>query len=51
MKAQKPRSLLGIEPLTASEIVDFLNSAKKMDPSKPRNLVRGRRVALLFYEN
>jgi aspartate carbamoyltransferase catalytic subunit len=50
MKA-KPRSLLGIEPLTSGEILEFLALAKKMDPSRPRNLLRGRRVALLFYEN
>ena len=47
----KPRSLLGIEPLSAPEILDYLALAKKMDPAKPRTTLRGRRVALLFYEN
>jgi len=47
----KPRSLLGIEPLSAPEILDYLTLARKMDPAKPRTTLRGRRVALLFYEN
>jgi aspartate carbamoyltransferase catalytic subunit len=46
-----PQSLLGIEPLSAQEVLHFLNLAKKMDPTKPRNTLHGRRVALLFYEN
>jgi aspartate carbamoyltransferase catalytic subunit len=46
-----PQSLLGIEPLSAQQVLHFLNLAKKMDPTKPRNTLRGRRVALLFYEN
>jgi len=47
----KPRSLLGIEPLNPRQIMDFLTLAKKMDPARPRNSLRGRRVALVFYEN
>ena len=46
-----PRSLLGIEPLSSQQVLHFLNLAKKMDPTKPSNTLRGRRVALLFYEN
>jgi len=47
----KPRSLLGIEPLSSRQILDFLASARKMNPARPSNKLRGRRVALLFYEN
>jgi len=47
----KPRSLLGIEPLTPRQIIDFLSAARKMDPKRPRTTLRGRRIALLFYEN
>ncbi len=47
----KPRSLLGIEPLTSRQIIDFLSAARKMDPKRPRTTLRGRRIALLFYEN
>jgi aspartate carbamoyltransferase catalytic subunit len=47
----KSRSLLGIEPLESREILDILALAKTMDPAKPRTSLRGRRVALLFYEN
>jgi aspartate carbamoyltransferase catalytic subunit len=46
-----PQSLLGIEPLSAQQVLHFLDLARKMDPTKPRNTLRGRRVALLFYEN
>lgn len=46
-----PRSLLGIEPLNPRQIMDFLKLAKTMNPARPRNTLRGRRVALLFYEN
>lgn len=51
MKAKPPHSLLGIEPLSPRQILDFLELAKKMDPAKPRTTLRGRRVALLFFEN
>ena len=43
-------SLLGIEHLQASEILNLLNLARRMNPSKPRPLLRGKRVLLLFYE-
>ncbi len=47
----KTRSLLAIEPLTAAQINELLSLARKMDPKRPRNALRGRRIALLFYEN
>ena len=43
-------SLLGIEALSAPEILSFLNLARRMNPLKPRPLLRGKRVLLLFYE-
>ncbi len=47
----KSRSLLAIEPLSPRQINDLLALAKKMDPKRPRNTLRGRRIALLFYES
>src|SRR5215471_12225346 len=43
-------SLLGIEQLSAPDINDILQLARKLDPAKPRPLLRGKRVLLLFYE-
>jgi aspartate carbamoyltransferase catalytic subunit len=43
-------SLLGIEHLEASEIMALLTLARRMNPLKPRPLLRGKRVLLLFYE-
>jgi aspartate carbamoyltransferase catalytic subunit len=43
-------SLLGIEPLDAAEILNILKFARRMNPDKPRALLKGKRVALLFYE-
>jgi aspartate carbamoyltransferase catalytic subunit len=43
-------SLLGIEPLDAGEILKILHLARRMNPQKPRALLRGKRVVLLFYE-
>jgi len=43
-------SLLSIEGLPASEISQLLETARKMNPLKPRPILRGRRVILLFYE-
>jgi aspartate carbamoyltransferase catalytic subunit len=43
-------SLLGIEHLEPSEILGLLSLAKRMNPLKPRPLLRGKRVLLLFYE-
>ncbi|HKN21015.1 MAG TPA: aspartate carbamoyltransferase catalytic subunit [Terracidiphilus sp.] len=45
------RSLLGIEQLTTAQIEAILALAKRMDPSRPSQLLRGKRVALLFYES
>jgi len=43
-------SLLGIENLEAAEILGYLKLARKMNPLKPRPLLRGKRILLLFYE-
>ena len=43
-------SLLGIEHLEASEIARILRSARSMNPDKPRPLLKGKQVFLVFYE-
>ncbi len=43
-------SLLGIEHLDAAEILKILKFARRMDSDKPRPLLKGKRVVLLFYE-
>jgi len=43
-------SLLGIEHLDAAEILRILKFARRMNPDKPRPLLKGKRVVLLFYE-
>jgi aspartate carbamoyltransferase catalytic subunit len=43
-------SLLGIEHLEAPEILKILKLARRMNPQRPRPLLRGKRVILLFYE-
>ena len=43
-------SLLGIEHLEAGEILGILKAARRMNPWKPRPLLRGKRIILLFYE-
>jgi aspartate carbamoyltransferase catalytic subunit len=43
-------SLLGIEYLTPAEIQGMLKLARRMNPLRPRPLLRGKRVLLLFYE-
>lgn len=43
-------SLLGIEHLEAPEILKILKLARRMNPQKPRPLLRGKRIILLFYE-
>jgi aspartate carbamoyltransferase catalytic subunit len=43
-------SLLGIEHLGTAEITSLLQLARRMNPQKPRPLLRGKRVLLLFYE-
>ncbi len=44
------RSLLSIEHLQAPEILALLKLARRMNPLKPRPLLRGKRIILLFYE-
>jgi len=49
--ANVPRgSLLGIEHLSAAEITALLKLARRMNPAKPKPLLRGKRILLLFYE-
>ena len=43
-------SLLGIEHMEVAEILGLLRLARRMNPLKPRPLLRGKRVLLLFYE-
>jgi len=43
-------SLLGIEHLEAADILGLLKQARRMNPLRPRPLLRGKRVLLLFYE-
>src|ERR1700758_1777433 len=50
MKQAARGSLLGIEHLGAPEILGLLQLARRMNPLKPRPLLRGKRVLLLFYE-
>ena len=49
MKAARG-SLLGIEHMEGPEILALLKLARRMNPLKPRLLLRGKRVVLLFYE-
>ncbi|HEX6504570.1 MAG TPA: aspartate carbamoyltransferase catalytic subunit [Terriglobales bacterium] len=42
--------LLGIEHLEPDEILGILRLARRMNPARPRPLLRGKRVILLFYE-
>ena len=43
-------SLLSIEHLQPPEILALLKLARRVNPLKPRPLLRGKRVVLLFYE-
>jgi aspartate carbamoyltransferase catalytic subunit len=43
-------SLLDIEHMEAAEILKLLKFARRMNPDKPRPLLRGKRMFLLFYE-
>jgi len=45
-----PGSLLDIEHLDATEMAALLKLARRMNPVKPKLLLRGKRVLLLFYE-
>ncbi len=51
MKQTKPRSLLGIEGMEPREITALLRLAARMNPARPSNTLRGKRVVLLFYES
>ena len=44
-------SLLGMEHLEAAEILKILKFARRMNPDKPRPLLKGKRLLLLFYES
>lgn len=44
------RSFLGINQLTTEQIEAILELARRMDPHRSSQLLRGKRVALLFYE-
>ena len=46
----RPRSLLDLEHLSPDEITSILKLARKMQSSRPRPLLQGKRIALLFYE-
>jgi len=46
----RSHSLLGLEHLTANEIISILKLARRMQSRAPRPLLRGKRIALLFYE-
>ncbi|HEY6970650.1 MAG TPA: aspartate carbamoyltransferase catalytic subunit [Candidatus Angelobacter sp.] len=46
----RPRSLLDLEHLSTREITFILKLARKMHLRPPRPLLRGKRIALLFYE-
>src|SRR5208283_2849074 len=43
-------SLLGMENLEAAEIMRILKFARRMNPDRPRPLLKGKRIILLFYE-
>jgi aspartate carbamoyltransferase catalytic subunit len=43
-------SLLSIEHLSSNDIGALLQLARRMKPERPRPLLRGKRVGLLFYE-
>jgi aspartate carbamoyltransferase catalytic subunit len=43
-------SLLGIEPLDKRDIDALLSLARRMNPDTTRPLLKGKRIALLFYE-
>ena len=47
---KKTRSMLAIEPLEREEIEGLLRLAQRLHTSAPRPLLKGKRVALLFYE-
>src|SRR5689334_24932616 len=46
----RTRSLIELEHLSADEITVFLKLARRMQSGQRRPLLRGKRIALLFYE-
>jgi aspartate carbamoyltransferase catalytic subunit len=46
----RTRSILGTDQLTVPEVESILKLARGMDPHRPSQLLRGKRVVLLFYE-
>ena len=46
----RPHSLLGLEHATQDEIISILKLARRMQTRMPRPILRGKRIALLFYE-
>lgn len=50
MKKAARGSLLGIEHLQRDEILGLLRAARRMNPQRPRPLLRRKRIILLFYE-
>jgi aspartate carbamoyltransferase catalytic subunit len=46
----RTQSLLGLEETTADQILSILKLARRMQARPPRPLLRGKRIALLFYE-
>src|SRR6185437_9256667 len=47
----RPRSLLELEHLSTDEITSFLKLARRMQSGRPKPILRGKRIALLFYES
>jgi aspartate carbamoyltransferase catalytic subunit len=48
---RRDRSLLGTDQLTPAQITSYLKLGQRMDPRKAPQLLRGKRVVLLFYES
>ena len=46
----RTQSLLGLEQTTPEQILSILKLARRMQARPPRHLLRGKRIALLFYE-
>ncbi|HZD94134.1 MAG TPA: aspartate carbamoyltransferase catalytic subunit [Candidatus Sulfotelmatobacter sp.] len=46
----RTRSLVELEHLATDEITSFLKLARRMQSGSPKPLLRGKRIALLFYE-
>ncbi|HEU5415074.1 MAG TPA: aspartate carbamoyltransferase catalytic subunit [Candidatus Angelobacter sp.] len=46
----RTQSLLGLEETTPEQILSILKLARRMQARPPRPLLRGKRIALLFYE-